>query len=265
MLLESIDSERVNSNMEMIYRPNCCICNCKEKSILFSSDFVNPVIWNFLDSYYCHRIDKDILLDQRYEVAKCKKWGFIWQTYILDEQGMKQLYDEWISKEHSLHKKSKAGIDFYFGYAKDVGTISILLKKNPHQIQVLDYGMGWGYWCMMAQAFGYNVHGMELSINRQQFAKVHGINVISNISDLPEPVDYINCDQVMEHIPDPFVSLKEITRFLMPGGIIKITVPDGKRIEKQITSTHWIPAKNAIHPLEHINCFTHKSLVAFAA
>jgi hypothetical protein len=44
-----------------------------------------------------------------------------------------------------------------------------------------------------------------------------------------------------------------------------IRVPDGRGVAAQLEQRGWSPELGAIHPLEHINCFTRKTLVYFAA
>jgi hypothetical protein len=47
---------------------------------------------------------------------------------------------------------------------------------------------------------------------------------------------------------------------LVDGGVIRISVPDGRRVERKVKCSSWKAAKDAAHPLEHINIFTHRSL-----
>jgi len=61
------------------------------------------------------------------------------------------------------------------------------------------------------------------------FQKTHvDIDYIGTASNIPlqnKSVDIIFCSQVLEHVPDPFESLKEFNRVLKIGGIAIITVP----------------------------------------
>jgi hypothetical protein len=44
-----------------------------------------------------------------------------------------------------------------------------------------------------------------------------------------------------------------------------IRVPDGRGVAARLEQRGWSPELGAIHPFEHINCFTRKTLVNFAA
>lgn len=255
----------MSSKGNFICRPNCAICGNDKKTVLFSKPFTTPVVWEFLEKYYGGNIDKDDLNKGVYEIAKCTGCGFIWQVYILNDEFMEKLYRDWISPDDSLNKKRHADIALYSGYAREMNVLACLLSKKPYEVDVLDYGMGWGYWCLMAKAFGYNVSGFEINRDKMDFARSNGISVLENVRDIRlGKWDFINTMQVFEHLPDPKEILEILTGSLKKGGIIRISVPNKKNIERKLTQKGWKPSKNAVHPLEHINCYSHRLLIDFA-
>lgn len=55
-----------------------------------------------------------------------------------------------------------------------------------------------------------------------------GINIISDIIDIPvedNTFDVILCSEVLEHIPNPEMAIKEFSRILKPGGMLILTAP----------------------------------------
>jgi hypothetical protein len=42
-------------------------------------------------------------------------------------------------------------------------------------------------------------------------------------------------------------------------------VPDGRDVVRRLRRHGWSPGLDAIHPLEHINCFTRATLIQLAA
>lgn len=251
--------------VKLLSRPDCEMCGADKKKVLFSKKFTDKPAWDFLCEYYEGRINRDCLADEKYEIALCGRCGFIWQVYILDNEPMEKLYNSWISSDKSFNKKRQADVSLYSGYARQMQAIAGLLSMRPYEINILDYGMGWGYWCLMAHAFGYNVCGFELSKERADFARKNAIDVVDSLPETwTDKWDYINTEQVFEHLPKPKETLHLLAGSLKTGGIIRISVPNGRGIAREINKTGWKPSKNAIHPLEHINCFTHKSLVNFA-
>jgi 2-polyprenyl-3-methyl-5-hydroxy-6-metoxy-1,4-benzoquinol methylase len=178
---------------------------------------------------------------------------------------MGKLYGEWIDSQESFLKKKHANKELFIRYASEVKKIVNLFKKKPFEIKVFDFGMGWGYWCQMVKAFGCDIMGLETSQERIDFARENGIRVINNLKGIPKnSLDFINTEHVFEHIANPLEVLKELRELLSDGGIIKIAVPNGWKIKRSITKDNWHATKDALHPLEHINCFTNKTLIKLA-
>jgi SAM-dependent methyltransferase len=123
--------------------------------------------------------------------------------------------------------------------------------------------MGWGAWCRMAQAYGFRVAGFELSQRRRTHARAWGIRVLDSLAG-PERFDYVNCHHALEHVPDPYATLVELAAVLAPGGILRLSVPDGREMETRLRAAGWRAQKDALHPLEHLNCFTSDTLARLA-
>ena len=61
-----------------------------------------------------------------------------------------------------------------------------------------------------------------------------------------------------------------LKKCLRPEGLLKISVPNGSDIKRRLKICDWKAPKdsknslNPVAPLEHINCFTHKSIMKMA-
>ena len=54
------------------------------------------------------------------------------------------------------------------------------------------------------------------------------LDIVSDIASIPEPdssFDAILCVEVLEHVPDPTLVIKEFGRLLRPGGVLILTAP----------------------------------------
>jgi predicted SAM-dependent methyltransferase len=126
--------------------------------------------------------------------------------------------------------------------------------------------MGWADWLLMATGFGYQCYGMELSESRIKYAQSRGIKVLNWEDAEQMSFDFINTEQVFEHIPNPLETLKKLKTLLKPGGIIKISVPTTNDIDRRLKFMDWGSKKgmrnslNAISPLEHIQYYKRSSL-----
>jgi len=227
--------------------------------------FSDERVWQFLDRYYEGRIPRENLESDHYSIARCNSCALLFQENILNDANMYLLYEEWISAEDSLNKKQHAEISLFKGYILELENACQILMAQPHEIKVLEFGMGWGFWSNLAKTCNFNITGVELSRGRIEFAQKNGVRVIEDISQLvDEKFDYIYSNQVFEHIPDPRETLQKLTNLLSANGVIHIQVPNGKGMEKELQSAAWKAEKDALHPLEHINCFSRETLKILA-
>lgn len=246
-----------------VERFRCPLCAESRHAVLRRVPLTAPEVWDFLARYYEGRIARSELAGGLYEVRRCEACRFLWQAWHLDDAGMQRLYEEWISAEQSLAKKTRAEVTLFDGYAREASAIARHIGRRPCEIRVLDFGMGWGAWCRMAQAYGYDVAGYELSRARQDYARAAGIRVIDSLDALGR-YDFVNCHHALEHVPDPLATLARLSAALAPGGIVRLAVPDGAGMEAALQAPDWRAAKDALHPLEHLNCFTSDTLARLA-
>ncbi len=245
-------------------RFKCELCGSEKFKKLISKPFTDNSVFSFLDTYYEKRIDKTALAKATYEVVECLDCHFMWQAEILPPQGMELLYETWISKEQSKQKKEKADVDLFVKYSKQIERVVRYFQKKPYELNILDFGMGWGYWCLMAKAFGCNAFGLEYSQSRVDFAKSNGLKVVNNLNDFNNYFDFINAEQVFEHVENPTALLIELTAKLKPNGIIRISVPNAENFVGQFQDLNWVAKKDAFHALEHINSFIPSTVLLLA-
>ena len=246
-------------------REHCPICAKSNTRTLHQQSFSDPILKQFIADFYQGRADLEALVSGIYRVVKCKACNFIYQTNVLNDAGLSALYDDWVDAEASLAKKQNAKAKLFRQYAGQIETLSRLFPGPPQQVKLLEFGMGWGYWSRMAQAFGFQVNGLELSSQRAEYARSMGIEVVDKLPDAGPHYHFIYANQVFEHLEKPLQTLQQLRSRLKPDGLIYLRVPDGGDIEKILERSGWNSDLDAIHPLEHINCFTRASLISLAS
>ena len=251
--------------ISLIERGACPLCDHAESDLLCTIPFSRPDLRDFLDQFYTGRMPANALEGYNYRVVQCTACQFVYQDPVLNEDGMQALYGQWIDQAASLRKKQTTRAKLERKYSRQIAILASVLRDSPINVRILDFGMGWGYWSSVAQAQGYQVDGFELSTERCAHARALGVNAIEQ---LPEPGPHyqvIFANQVFEHLPKPRQTLETLRDRLVPGGIVYLRVPDGRGIPQQLKSDGWEPGMDAIHPLEHINCFTRKTLLQMAS
>lgn len=259
------------SSGHFIRRENCPACGSQMSHKLYSCRFSQPPIRQFLQSFYFGRVEFDYLKGAEFNLQECNNCGTIYQREIPNDFLMSKLYEEWIDpietfKSHQI----KDDLNLFCAYAEEIILMISHFNSCSSQIKVLDFGMGWGKWCCMAKAFGCDTWGTELSKVKIEYAKKNGIKVIAWKEISEHKFDFINAEQVFEHIPNPLNTLRYLKASLKPRGIIKISVPNGRRIKGKLNVNDWMAPKNSknslnpVSPLEHINCYTRLSVIKMA-
>ena len=261
------------SNSNFVIRQSCPGCKSTDIKTIYRKPFAKPPISDYLTTFYASRgkIEFEYLEDADYTLDECNSCGMIFQKEIANDDLMKRLYENWLDPETTFNEHHKRdGLSYYAFYAQEVMQLMAYFKKPPSQLKFFDFGMGWGRWALMAKAFGCDAYGSELSKDRIEYAKSNGIKVI-DWDDFPNyKFDLINTEQVFEHIPEPLETLQHLKKALLPGGLIKISVPTANDIERRLKIMDWKAKKNAkdslnpVAPFEHINFYRRGSIVKMA-
>ena len=261
-----------SSTLAFMRREHCPICCSSEVCVLFESGFGEGPVGDFMRRYY--GCDVSTLPDGRYELMRCLNCSLVYQGWVGNFHLLDELYSVWINDgshpEQDEQYKAFMRHPLEYRDAHEILTLAAFLDRPVNGLVTLDFGMGWAMWARVAQLLGCDSYGAELSRSRVQYARAHGIEVLRP-DDLPsERFDFVNTEQVMEHIPDVRNTAERLVRSLKPGGILKVSVPSGERVDRIVgklqqgrglTNAEFVP----IQPLEHVNSFTARSLSALAA
>lgn len=112
--------------------------------------------------------------------------------------------------------------------------VANLSKLNPGS-KILDAGAGemrYRKYCnhlsYKSQDFcGYDGKGDNQGLQTQKW-DTSRIDIVSDIASIPEAdaaFDAILCTEVIEHVPEPTMAIKEFARLLKPGGTLILTAP----------------------------------------
>lgn len=145
-------------------------------------------------------------------------------------------------------------------------TLKRMAAVRPPPGKLLDVGTATGEFLVAARAAGWQVDGTEVSDSSVKIAAdKHGLRLFhGELQQAPfaeHSFDVIHLSHVLEHVPSPQQTLRDIQRFLAPGGLLVISVPNEfenwfLRVGKAVGRYHP-PSQPSIH---HVFFFTPRSL-----
>jgi len=118
--------------------------------------------------------------------------------------------------------------------AREVWLEKVLLEV-PAKSRILDAGAGtqrYRRYCAhldyVSQDFSqYDGQGDDAALQTGEF-DYGDLDIVSDITSIPQndaSFDAIMCIEVLEHLPDPALAIKEFSRLLKPGGNLILTAP----------------------------------------
>lgn len=175
----------------------------------------------------------------RFDVFECLDCS---SQFVRVEAEQKKVYEQ-------IYSESNAGwYNRYYRYAKEVKSKDDPLRflssmesayfptyrylKGKAGLKVLEVGCGYGYLSYSMKSKGFDVTAIDISEKAVGFARENFGDYFRNvsISDLDgavsEKFDLIIATEVIEHLVDPSLFLKECLRLLKTGGSILITTPN---------------------------------------
>jgi hypothetical protein len=256
-----------------VERTDCPACRGKAGKTLYRSPFDQGPIGSFVRAYY--GVDPAILAAAPYELVRCLKCTLVYQKWVGDGALLAELYGDWINEANlpaddpQYQQEVSHPLESRDGH--EIMAAASLLGVAPSAMTTMDYGMGWAMWARIAKHLGAASYGSEISPTRIDFARQHGVIPLADHELGADRFHFVNTEQVMEHVADPRGIAERLAKALVPGGILKISVPSAERADRIAESLRsgrcrgTIEELMPVQPLEHINSFTRKSIEVLAA
>lgn len=206
----------------------------------------------------------------RFEIRHCRDCDFSFQTVVPTGTEVIDLYSLHPDSEVIDDEIARQKLHWFSHVAEEVLVMRQMVRNN--RPWVLDFGCNWGKWASMALAYGCRVDAVEVNPTTAQFCAARGIQIVDADALTPGRYDFINVDQVMEHIANPLDLAQRLTGALAPGGYIKWSTPrDDYLLKELVGSDQESVARilnsrriDALEPLIHINLFSNRALNALA-
>lgn len=248
-------------------RTCCPACLSPSLSVIYEEAYSGAGIQAYLARHYEGHAGKAADAGA-YTLARCDHCSLVFQQQVPGGALLEDIYNSWVPGTELEREHRNYSLDDYRYLAEQVQFVIQHFGLAPGELDALDFGFGWAHWSKMAMGFGCNVWGVELSEERARYGRSVGLRVVG-LADLPSRrFRFINTEQVFEHLTEPRLVLEKLRDALSGDGIIKISVPNAVGALKKISRGKNFAALSVndqmpIAPLEHINAFSHDSLVAF--
>lgn len=161
------------------------------------------------------------------------------------------IYRAYFEMEDLKKKTAKRRLNYIREYGKSGG-------------RLLDVGCSVGFFLEVAQEFGYNVRGIELSSEAIAIAKDSVRNKISH-ADANEHIrkfgacyDVVTAYDIIEHTQNPKAFLKDLYNSLEDGGVAAIAAPDTDHFLRYVMGKDW----SMMQPMQHTFLFSKRSIKA---
>ena len=128
----------------------------------------------------------------------------------------------------------------------------------PQRGKILDVGCAAGYFLEAARQRGWQISGLELSQemahNAEQLLHVPIYTALDAVPD--RDFDAITLWEVIEHLPDPIDTLRQLRDRLRPGGQLMLSTPNNGHWQAFRSKEQWI----GYRPPSHLQYFMRETL-----
>ncbi|MDH5523658.1 MAG: class I SAM-dependent methyltransferase [Desulfobulbaceae bacterium] len=239
----------------------------REKADVFASSLIDDntgLVFKEFSLYrkcpLCSSDNVDVLfVKMGFPYVRCKECDMVYNNPSLNEDKNTDMYenaihtDEYLSiltaNNQRLHDENK------FNYGLDIA------KKHCEDLHnVLDVGCSIGVFLETAMQRGLEAYGLELNQKAYEYAQNKQLNVDNNplgqsiFSDIS--FDLITLWDVLEHIVDPKILLKQIYDRLNAGGALLILTPNVNSLAARILHEKC----NVFEGWAHVSLFSVETL-----
>lgn len=136
-----------------------------------------------------------------------------------------------------------------------------VLKLVPPGSRMLDVGCGSGDILVLAAERGLQVTGVEFAPEAVAYAReARGLDVrqgtLEDARFEDASFDVVTMWHVLEHVPDPVGTLREVRRVLKPGGAVVVQVPNYGGLQARLFRERWY----GLDVPRHLHHFTPRTL-----
>lgn len=147
----------------------------------------------------------------------------------------------------------------YITHILRIEKLTRTIRTDGEPVRLLDFGCGWGKFIAACREFGFDAIGVDRSSPRAEGSAIRIFSSLDEIRGLSR-FHAITLFEVLEHLDEPGAILRTLAERVVPGGLLILETPDCSGVTAIESRRDYLK----IHPLEHINAFTHRTLTSIA-
>jgi 2-polyprenyl-3-methyl-5-hydroxy-6-metoxy-1,4-benzoquinol methylase len=253
---------------EFIERTTCINCNSSQLAEISRGRYRDQPLVGFLEADPWGESPMPYLQSAEWILVGCSNCRQMFHKKILDAEWNERRFSTWMSadamkifNDRFSVSSAAAKFDVERTHVGHILRIEKLTRhvRNGDAVRLLDFGCGFGEFLFTSERFGFEVVGVDRATPRIAGALV---KVHPSLEDLDEVKQFhaITLFEVLEHLDDPAQVLKQLSERLRSGGLLILETPDCTGVTGIKTHDDYLK----VHPLEHINAFTHETLKSIA-
>lgn len=179
-----------------------------------------------------------------FTIVECASCGLIYLDPRPDSTEIDRYYPEdYISYPKAIEDESSKfrKLDRRYGLYKRCNEV---IKRTGKAGRILDVGSATGIFLYGMKQRGWETFGVEPSHHAAEFArKRFNLEVVEGYLEEAHfesgYFDVVTLWDVLEHVPSPRETLKEISRILKPNGWLVLSLPNPNSWERKWFGKHW--------------------------
>jgi len=106
-------------------------------------------------------------------------------------------------------------------------TLRDLLKTSHNRTKLLNLGGGTGSVSNMIKYIGFDVYNLDIEVeNEDEYNRQFDLNICDDLPYNSQSFDYILCQEVIEHVENPWKLFRDINKVLKQEGTLILTTPN---------------------------------------
>lgn len=199
-----------------------CLLGCSAEIEILRTLSAKDILtgWNSGSVTFSDEALGEFARTEKIHLYRCRECGF-------------QFFDPKLAAGSSFYGELEAQYSDYYAPARPENERNARFAQRHGLRRILDVGCGTGFALDVAHARGLETYGIEFNPTAAAKAQSRGHTVFSvSIEEMDSKwrgyFDLISLNQVLEHVSDPVILIRNCISLLSPKGVIAIAVPSSE-------------------------------------